>query len=124
MHNLIQTLVTCFNTCHFCFFQNFTAGDNCKFVVEQVNQNRDSLGLLSLLGLPSLQIPQLNESFCDSLADFLSNNSTASYDWKDALENVNNLANMTRTYARVSVVILSVCLALTGGQRGVGRGRR
>ena len=86
----------------FSFGQNFASGGNCEFVVDLLNANRqnpllDSLGLLDLSNFP-----QLNASFCSFLSDFLSNNGTARYDWKDALKNVDSLLNLTREYAGVS----------------------
>ena len=84
------------------FSQNFASGGNCKFVVELINANRQN-PLLGVLGLPDLSnFPQLNASFCDLLSDFLSNDGTTNYTWKEALDNVNQLANLTREYSGVS----------------------
>ena len=100
-------------TCPFYLGQNFASGGNCEFVVDLLNANRQN-PLLDALGLPDLSsFPQLNASFCGFLSDFLSNNSTASYDWKDALENVDSLLNLTREYAGVSslmFVLMFVCV--------------
>ncbi|KAK7101016.1 phospholipid-transporting ATPase ABCA1-like [Littorina saxatilis] len=82
------------------FLRTFTSGGNCKYVVELINRYRQDTGFLQILGLPNIpNIPQINASFCDFLSGFLSNNETASYDWKDAIKNVNYVANLTREYS-------------------------
>jgi hypothetical protein len=59
-------------------------------------------------GVPSFNLsnlPELNVSYCQWLSDFLSNNETATYDWKDALANVDRLVNMTYEYSRVRWIL-------------------
>ncbi|XP_076463176.1 phospholipid-transporting ATPase ABCA1-like isoform X2 [Babylonia areolata] len=70
--------------------RNFVSGGNCHFVVNLLNSSQ--LGIL-----PNL--PQLDPAFCDVLMAFLSNDSSSSFDWKDALLSIDGLANMTRTFA-------------------------
>ncbi|KAL8582197.1 hypothetical protein ACOMHN_004116 [Nucella lapillus] len=85
------------------FLRTFATGGNCKTAVNFLNNNRQNINLLQSLGVVNIPtiptIPRINATYCDLLGDFLSNNGTASYDWKDALRNVDSLMNTTRTYA-------------------------
>ncbi|KAK7490495.1 hypothetical protein BaRGS_00018281 [Batillaria attramentaria] len=82
----------------------------------RIESLRTVVGIYNLFGnqyLNSLNIPQnlpfqvpgmatlqtVDPSICDSLAGFLSNNGTASYDWKVALNNTDSLVAMVKEYA-------------------------
>ena len=94
------------------FFQNFATGGSCKYVVNLLNTNRQNAAVFRLLGFPSLpSLPQLNASYCDFLARFLSNDGVASYNWKIVLENVDNITTSIRRYIGVSLcVCVCVCV--------------